>query len=93
MRGCLRALGIRVRGLYVCTKGTFVTTVLSDTKVSHAWLEQQTGVNYLTLLRRYAKWMPLDRGPSSRASRRSIRTCSPMPGGGQIAPPLRPPLW
>jgi hypothetical protein len=41
---CLRALGIRVRGLY-CTKDTFVTTALQK-GVKIAWLETQTGVNY-----------------------------------------------
>jgi len=43
---CLRALGIRVRGIY-CTKDTFVSSALKlGLKV--AWLEQQTGVNYAT---------------------------------------------
>jgi len=41
----LRILGIRPRGLY-CTKDTFVTNALRvGAKI--AWLEQQTGVNYL----------------------------------------------
>ena len=55
---CLRALGIRVRGLY-CTKGTFVTTALQK-GVKIAWLETQTGVNYATLRRHYGKWMPTE---------------------------------
>jgi integrase len=55
-----RALGLRVRGLY-STKDTFVTTAL-DAGVKIAWLETQTGVNYLTLRRHYGKWMPSDSG-------------------------------
>ena len=53
---CLRALGIRVRGIYT-TKDTFVTTALRS-GVKIAWLEQQTGVAYATLKRHYGKWMP-----------------------------------
>jgi hypothetical protein len=54
-----RACGIRVRGLY-STKDTFVTTAL-DAGVTIAWLEQQTGVTYVTLRKHYGKWMPGDR--------------------------------
>jgi integrase len=53
---CLRALGIRQRGLY-CMKDTFVTTALS-VGVKIPWLEQQTGVRYDTLRRHYGKWVP-----------------------------------
>jgi integrase len=52
---CLRALGIRVRGLY-CTKNTFVTTAL-QAGVRIAWLEAQTGVSYATLRKHYGKWI------------------------------------
>jgi len=52
---CLRALGIRSRGLY-CTKDTFVTTAL-HVGAKPAWLEQQTGVRYETLRRHYGRWM------------------------------------
>ena len=38
---CLRALGIRMRGIY-CTKDTFVTSAL-QVGVKIAWLEQRTG--------------------------------------------------
>jgi integrase len=55
---CLRALGIRQRGLY-CTKDTFVTTSL-QAGVRIAWLEAQTGVNYATLRRHYGKWITLE---------------------------------
>ena len=54
---CLRALGIRQRGLY-CTKDTFVTTALA-VGVKIPWLEAQTGVSYDTLRRHYGKWVPL----------------------------------
>jgi hypothetical protein len=53
-----------VRGLYA-TKDTFVTTAL-DAGVKIAWLEQQTGVDYLTLRRHYGKWMPSDAGSELR---------------------------
>ena len=52
---CLRALGIRQRGLY-CTKDTFVTRML-EAGAKIAWLEAQTGVNYATLRRHYGQWM------------------------------------
>ena len=52
---CLRALGLRQRGLY-CTKDTFVTTAL-HAGAKPAWLEQQTGVRYETLRRHYGRWM------------------------------------
>ena len=55
---CLRALGIRQRGLY-CTKDTFITTALSAS-VKIAWLETQTGVSYATLRRHYGEWMPTE---------------------------------
>ena len=53
---CLRALDIRVRGIYV-TKDSFVSTALRS-GVKIAWLEQQTGVAYATLKRHYGRWMP-----------------------------------
>jgi integrase len=56
---CLRALNIRVRGIY-CTKDTFVTTSLQVPTLRIAWLESQTGVSYATLRRHYGKWMPGD---------------------------------
>src|SRR5262249_38442684 len=61
---CLRALGIRQRGLYA-TKDTFVTTAL-EAGVKIAWLEQQTGVAYATLRRHYGKWMPAEAGSELR---------------------------
>jgi len=55
-----RACGNRVCGLY-STKDTFVTTAL-EAGVTIAWLETQTGVNYLTLHRHYGRWMPSEAG-------------------------------
>src|SRR5262245_62082040 len=66
-----RASGIRVRGIY-STKDTFVTTAL-EAGVTIAWLETQTGVNYLTLRRHYGRWMPSDAGRELDRSPRSIR--------------------
>jgi len=58
---CLRALGIRVRGLYA-TKDTFVTTAFRI-GVRPAWLEAQTGVSYSTLRRHYGAWAPGEEHP------------------------------
>jgi hypothetical protein len=56
---CVRALNIRVRGIYF-TKDTFVTTSLQVPKLRIASLESRTGVSYATLRRHYGKWMPRD---------------------------------
>lgn len=53
---CLRALGIRVRGLYA-TKDTFVSLAMTC-GVKPAWLEQQTGVAWATLKKHYGRYMP-----------------------------------
>ena len=52
---CLRALGLRQRGIY-CAKDTFVTTAL-QVNARVPWLEQQTGVAYATLRLHYGKWL------------------------------------
>ena len=52
---CLRAVGVRVRGLYA-TKDTFVSLAMTR-NVNPAWLEQQTGVAWATLKRHYGKYM------------------------------------
>ena len=52
---CLRALGLRVRGLY-CIKGTSTSHALR-TVGSVEWVETQTGVAYATLKKHYAKWL------------------------------------
>ena len=52
---CLRALGIRVRGLYPM-KDTYISTALTAA-VEIAWLEAQTGVRYETMKRHYGKWL------------------------------------
>ncbi len=53
--GCLRALDIRVRGMYA-TKDTYISTALTA-GVNTSWLEAQTGVRYETLRRHYGKWV------------------------------------
>jgi integrase len=53
---CLRALGIRQRGLY-CTKDTFITMAL-QLGANIAWLESHTGVAYATLRKHYGRWLP-----------------------------------
>ena len=52
---CLRAVGVRVRGLYA-TKDTYVSLAMSR-GVDVAWLQEQAGVAYDTLRRHYGKWM------------------------------------
>ena len=52
---CLRALQLRIRGIYA-TKDTIVTTAL-QVGVKVAWLEAQIGVAYPTLKRHYGKWI------------------------------------
>jgi integrase len=53
---CLRALGLRARGLY-CTKDTYVSTALQAVR-DPRWVEKQTGVAPSTLKTHYEKWMP-----------------------------------
>ncbi len=52
---CLRSLSIRVRGLY-CTKDTFVSLAMTA-GAPVAWLEAQTGVNWVTLRTHYGRWI------------------------------------
>lgn len=52
---CLRALGIRPRGIYSC-KDTYISTVLPLKPIP--WIEEQTGVCYATLKRHYGRWIP-----------------------------------
>jgi hypothetical protein len=79
-----RALGLRVRGLY-STKDTFVTTAL-DAGVKIAWLETQTGVNYLTLRRHHGKWMPSDGGRELER----FAALAPTLFGGETVPDSEP---
>jgi integrase len=64
---CLRALGLRQRGLYA-TKDTAVSLALATGRDDMMlWLVQQTGVAIETLRRHYAKWIPKpDRGVWAR---------------------------
>jgi integrase len=52
---CLRALGIRQRGLY-STKDSYISTALTA-GVTPMWLEDQTGVRYETMRRRHGRWL------------------------------------
>ena len=52
---CLRALGIRARGIYAC-EDTYISTVLPLKPIP--WIEKQTGVAYSTIKRHYGRWMP-----------------------------------
>ncbi len=52
---CLRALGIRIRGIY-SAKDTYMSTALTA-GVNTAWLEQQTGVAYATIRKHYGRWL------------------------------------
>lgn len=52
---CLRELGLPKRGIYAM-KDTFVSLALTAGVNVH-WLETQTGVNYVTLRRHYARYM------------------------------------
>jgi integrase len=55
---CLRALGLRQRGLYA-TKDTAVSLALATGRDDITlWLVEQTGVEIETLRRHYAKWLP-----------------------------------
>ena len=56
----LRELGIRPRGMYA-RKHSYCSIALSR-GVSPAWLEQQAGVDFRTLRRHYARWMPSEAG-------------------------------
>jgi len=88
---CLRALGIRMRGLY-CTKDTFCSLAVTRV-VNPSWLEQQTGVAWATLKKHYAKYIP-DQGRdefdvmlggrslTGLVSWRSSRTSSPTDSHG-----------
>lgn len=54
---CLRALKLRVRGLY-CTKDSFVTVSFQRMPDNVLWVERMTGVAYATLRKHYAAWLP-----------------------------------
>lgn len=61
---CLRALGIRTRGIYSC-KDTFVSLALTR-GVNISWLVGQTGVSYPTMLRHYGTFVRSE-GPDQLA--------------------------
>jgi integrase len=74
---CLRALGIRSRGIYSC-KDTYLSTVLPLKPIP--WIEEQTGVVYATLKKHYAKMA------AAPHRRRGVGG-----GGAPPAPPPPPP--
>src|SRR5262249_38287713 len=76
---CLRAKGIRGRGLYAM-KDTYISTALTA-GVSTVWLEAQTGVRYETMKRHYGKWLRLEGASQLRKIARSV---------GRLAPRLAP---
>lgn len=76
---CLRAEGIRVRGLYAM-KDTYISTALTA-GVNTMWLEAQTGVRYETMKRHYGKWLRLEGANQLRKIALSA---------GQLAPQLAP---
>lgn len=75
---CLRALGLRVRGLY-CTKDTYVTRALQTVR-DPRWVEKQTGVGLATLKVHYEKWMP-------DPSRTELRRLEAGLGNSELCPP------
>jgi len=81
---CVRALGIRVRGIYA-TKDTFVTAAL-QANVKVAWLEAQTGVAYATLKRHYGKWIT----PEGASELERFATLEPTLFGGAPETTLPP---
>ena len=71
---CLRALGIRTRGLYQ-TKHTFVSLALTAGVNVH-WLEGQVGVSYLVLRKHYGRYMTSE-GPDQLAKMVANATAHP----------------
>jgi len=72
---CLRAIGIRVRGLYAM-KDTYISTALTA-GVNTTWLEAQTGVRYETMKRHYGKWLRLEGTDQLRKIELSARRLAP----------------
>jgi integrase len=79
---CLRALGIRVRGLYA-TKDTFVSLAMTC-NANPAWLEQQTGVAWATLRKHYGKYMPRQGASEMNKLRAAGRTAKIGSGTAEI---------
>jgi len=77
---CLRALNLRVRGIYTC-KDTFVSVALRVRRAE--WVVDLTGVRYDTLKKHYAKWMPDD---EDRAEQRRLTAAFAAPSDGELPP-------
>jgi len=80
---CLRALGLRVRGLYT-TKDTFVSLTLPVKGA--VWVEAQTGVAYATLKRHYAKWVPRRDVAEQRRLERAFESSDTAISGHDLSP-------
>ena len=83
---CLRALGIRVRGLYA-TKDTYISIALSA-GVKIPWLEAQTGVRYETLRRHYGTWLRAEGGDQLEKLARLAPTLAPAAADDAQVPDL-----
>jgi integrase len=79
---CLRALGIRARGIYA-TKDTYISFALTR-GVNISWLVGQTGVSYPTMLRHYGTYLRSE-GPDQLA-----RLTDGDRSGSPAAQPARP---
>lgn len=79
---CLRALGIRSRGIYA-TKDTYISFALTR-GVNISWLVGQTGVSYPTMLRHYGTFLRSE-GPDQLA-----RLTDGDRSGSPAAQPARP---
>src|SRR5262249_4304344 len=80
---CLRALGIRVRGLYATKDTTFVSLAMTC-NANPAWLEQQTGVAWATLRKHYGKYMPRQGASEMNKLRAAGRTAKIGSETGEI---------
>ena len=83
---CLRALGIRVRGMYA-TKDTYISTALTA-GVNPAWLEAQTGVRYETLRRHYGKFLRSEGADQIAKMARLAPNLAPNDSGDPQAPEI-----
>jgi len=80
---CLRALPLRVRGLYT-TKDTFVSLALPV--MGAEWVEAQTGVAYATLKRHYAKWTPRQDAAEQRRLVRAFESADTTADAPDLSP-------
>jgi integrase len=87
----LRALGVRVRGIY-CMKDTCISLALMAGVNAH-WLEKQTGVRLETLKRHYWKWLPSEMpGQLDLVRAFERRSGTAAVKGARLVPPNGPSL-